>query len=333
MRIPNLISFNRKEVVNVARKQSIENLFHTNLKDKISFGQSKHGDKTSQNLSFGESTYKIYSYSTYNTYVKECAAFAKWLAETKSIKKTDDISKTEQYAKEYLQSRLDSGVSIYTAKMERSALGMLYSKKIDFEMPARDSKNITRSRLEVANDKHYSENGKYKDVFDLARATGGRRSDLSKLTVDSFVEKDGHMYVNFEQSKGGRNRLTYVREEYRQQIQDIIQRTKEAGKTKIIDKIPQRIDVHGLRREYCKGLYLEIKDNKELRDDILKNYPVRREYKTQKDKNGNSYTKEIARDYYKDREGNVYNRDDIYVCSQCLGHNRLDVSITHYLKN
>lgn len=317
----------------MARKQNIENLFHTNLKDKISFGQSKHADKAIQNLSFGESTYKIYSYSTYNTYLKECTAYARWLTEEKDIKKTDDISKTEQYVKEYLQSRLDAGVSIYTAKMERAALGMLYSKQIDFKMPVRDSKNITRSRLEVDNDKHYSESGKYKDVFDLAKATGGRRSDLLKLTVDSFIIKDGHMYVNFEQSKGGRNRLTYVREEYRQEVKNIIERTKEAGKTRLLDKIPNRIDIHSYRREYCRGLYSEIKDNKELRDDILKNYPVRREYKTQKDKNGNSYTKEITRDYYKDREGNVYNRDDIYVCSQCLGHNRLDVSIRHYLKS
>ncbi len=317
----------------MSRKQNIENLFHTNLKDKISFGQSKHADKAIQNLSFGESTYKIYSYSTYNTYLKECTAYARWLAEEKGIKKTDDISKTEQYAKEYLQSRVDSGVSIYTAKMERSALGMLYSKKIDFEMPARDSKNITRSRLNVEGDKHYSQDGKYKDVFTLAKATGGRRSDLSKLTVDSFVEKGGHLYVKFQQSKGGRDRLTYVREEYRQQIQDIIQKTKEDGKTKLLHKIPGRIDVHGLRREYCKGLYLEIKDNKELRDDILKNYPTRHEYKTQKDADGNSFTKEIKRDYYRDRDGNVYDRDTIYACSQCLGHNRLDVSITHYLKN
>lgn len=317
----------------MARKQNIENLFHTNLKGKIAFGESKHKDKTAQNLSFGESTYKIYSYSTYNTYLKECTAYARWLAEEKDIKKTDNIDKTEQYAKEYLQSRIDGGVSVYTAKLERAALGMLYNKQIDFEMPVRDSKNITRSRLEVENDKHYSQDGKYKDVFTLGRAIGGRRSDLSKLTVDSFIEKDGHLYVTFEKSKGGRDRLTYVREEYRQEIQDIIQRTKEAGKTKLLDKIPQRIDVHSLRREYCKGLYNEIKDNKELRDDILKNYPARHEYKTQKDKDGNSYTKEITREYYKDREGNVYNRDDIYVCSQCLGHNRLDVSITHYLKN
>lgn len=317
----------------MGRKQNIENLFHTNLKDKISFGQSKHADKVNQNLTFGESTYKIYSYSTYNTYLKECVAYAKWLREEKGINKTDDINKTEQYSREYLQNRLDSGMSIYTIKMERAALGMLYEKKIDFELPIRDSKNITRSRRQVEGDKHYSENGKYRDVFTIARATGGRRSDLSRLTVNSFVERDGHLYVQFQQSKGGRDRLTYIRSEYEQEIRDIIQRTKESGKERIFDKIPNKIDIHSYRREYCQGLYMEIKDNLELRDDILKNYPPRREYKTQKDKDGNSYTQEIKSIFYKDRDGNIYDRDTIYVCSQCLGHNRLDVSITHYLKS
>lgn len=315
----------------MARKQSVENLFHTTLKNKIAFGQSKHADKAG--LGFGVSTYKIYSYGTYNTYVKECLQYSKWLETEKNIKKTDDINKTEQYVKEYLQHRQEQGVSIYTLKMERSALGMLYSKPIEFEMPVRDSKNITRSRLTVEGDKHYSPDGKYKDVFILGKATGGRRSDLLKLTVDCFIEKNGRLYVQFDKSKGGRNRLTYVREEYRQEIQNIIEKAKNEGRNKLLNKIPQKIDVHGLRREYCQGLYSEIKDNRELRDDILKNYPPRHEYKTQKNKDGNSYTQEIKSNFYKDRDGNIYERDDIYLCSQCLGHNRLDVSITNYLKN
>lgn len=315
----------------MARKQSVENIFHTNLKDKIAFGENKHANKVG--LGFGISTYKIYSYSTYNTYLKECEAYAQWIKDSKGIGKVDSISKTEQYAIEYLQHRLDSGVSVYTAKMERAALGMLYGKPIEFVMPERNPQNITRSRRQVENDRHYAEDGKYKDVFTMGRAMGGRRCDLTKLTVDSFMERDGHLYVQIDKSKGGRNRISYVREEYAQEVREIVRKAREQGKTKIFEKIPDKIDIHGLRREYCKGLYEEIKNNKELRDDISRNYPIRRELKTQKDKDGVPYTQEIKRDYYKDRNGNVYDRDDIYICSQCLGHNRLDVSITHYLKS
>lgn len=314
----------------MARRQSIENIFHTNLKNKIAFGQSKHADKA--DLGFGQSTYKIYSYGTYNTYLKECNQYAKWLEREKGIKKTDDIAKTEQYAKEYLQSRLDASCSIWTVKMERSALGMLYGKRIELQMPIRNTRNITRSRLETESDKHYSREGKYHDIFVMAAATSCRRCDLKALKTDCLVEKDGHLYVKIDQSKGGRDRLSYVRAEYAEEVKNIIENRNRAGYDKVFDKIPQKIDIHSLRREYCQGLYNEIKDNKELRDEILKNYQPRKELKTQKDRDGNTYTKEIQRDYYKDRNGNIYNRDDIYCCSQCLGHNRLDVSITHYLK-
>lgn len=302
----------------MARKQSAENIFHTELKNKIAFGQSKHADKA--NLKFGESSYKIYSYSTYNTYLKEVEQYAKWLKEEKNINKIKDIKETEQYAKEYIEKRLNvDKVSVYTAKLERSALSMLYTKQIEIEMPKRDNKNITRSREQTANDKHYSRNGVCRDIFTVALATGGRRSDLQNLKQTDFIEKDGLLYVNFIQSKGGRNRLAPVREEYKQQVLEIVDKAKKNGKTRLIDrKIPKEIDVHALRREYAKNLYKDITENRELRDTYLKMYPERSE--------------KVKRDIYKDRDDNVYNRDDLYVITQALGHNRIDVSVTHYLK-
>lgn len=314
----------------MAKKQTIEHIIHSTLKDKIAFGQSKYAEK--QNLGFGESSYKIFSYSTYNTYLKECKAYGEWLKEEKGINKIDKIEKTEEYAKEYLQNRLDSGVSVYTVKMERSALGMLYGKKIEIDVPKRDNKAIKRSRNDVENDRHYARNGKYKDVFVVGLATGCRRKDLINLTTNSLVEKDGHLYVQIFCSKGGRNRISPVREEYAEQVREIISKRQREGKNKVFDKIPSKIDIHSLRREYCKGLYKDITGDRQLRDDILKNYPPRKELKTNIDKNGHKYTKEIKSDYYRDRDGNVWDRDDVFLLSQALGHSRLEVSCTHYLR-
>ena len=315
----------------MGRKKDVERLFHQTLSNKLVFGQSKKAAK--KDLGFGQSTYQIYSVNSYKTYLKQCKQYAKWLKQEKGINKIDDINKTEQYAKEYIQKRMDDGKSIYTVKMERSALGMLYGKQIDIKLPSRTPDQITRSRKETKNDRYISRDGKYKDVFTIAIATGSRRKDISKLCVNNFREVDGKLYVYFERSKGGRDRLTPVLEKYEKDVRDIIEQAKNEGKTRLFNHIPKEIDIHGLRREYCQGLYDEIKDNKELRDEILKNYPERRELKTQKDKNGNTVTKEIKSDVYKDRSGNVWKRDDIYVLSQALGHNRLDVSITHYLKS
>ena len=315
----------------MGRKKDVERLFHQTLSNKLVFGQSKKAAK--KDLGFGQSTYQIYSVNSYKTYLKQCKQYAKWLKQEKGINKIDDINKTEQYAKEYIQKRMDDGKSIYTVKMERSALGMLYGKQIDIKLPSRTPDQITRSRKETKNDRYISRDGKYKDVFTIAIATGSRRKDISKLCVNNFREVDVKLYVYFERSKGGRDRLTPVLEKYEKDVRDIIEQAKADGKTRLFNHIPKEIDVHGLRREYCQGLYDEIKDNKELRNEILKNYPERRELKTQKDKDGNTVTKEIKSDVYKDRSGNVWKRDDIYVLSQALGHNRLDVSITHYLKS
>ena len=315
----------------MGRKKDVERLFHQTLSNKLVFGQSKKAAK--KDLGFGQSTYQIYSVNSYKTYLKQCKQYAKWLKQEKGINKIDDINKTEQYAKEYIQKRMDDGKSIYTVKMERSALGMLYGKQIDIKLPSRTPDQITRSRKETKNDRYITRDGKYKDVFTISIATGSRRKDISKLCVNNFREVDGKLYVFFEKSKGGRDRLTPVLEKYEKDVRDIIEQAKNEGKTRLFNHIPKEIDIHGLRREYCQGLYDEIKDNKELRNEILKNYPERRELKTQKDKDGNTVTKEIKSDVYKDRSGNVWKRDDIYVLSQALGHNRLDVSITHYLKS
>ena len=263
----------------MGRKKDVERLFHQTLSDKLAFGQSKKAAK--KDLGFGQSTYQIYSVNSYKTYLKQCKQYAKWLKQEKGINKIDDINKTEQYAKEYIQKRLDDGKSIYTVKMERSALGMLYGKQIDIKLPSRTPDQITRSRKETKNDRYISRDGKYKDVFTIAIATGSRRKDISKLCVNNFREVDGKLYVYFERSKGGRDRLTPVLEKYEKDVRDIIEQAKNEGKTRLFNHIPKEIDIHSLRREYCQGLYDEIKDNKELRDEILKNYPERRELKTQ----------------------------------------------------
>lgn len=316
----------------MARKTKIEIALHNALYNKIAFGESKHAAK--QELAFGQSTYKIFSFGTYNTYEKETAQYARWLREEKGINKVKDISETEQYAKEYIQYRLDSGVSVYTAKMERSALAMVYNKPIEIEMPRRDNKSIKRSRLEVKNDKYISRTGKYKDIFTIAAATGCRRKDANKLTVDNFKEIDGKLYVEILQSKGGRDRLAPVVPSAVQEVKDILEKARADGKTKLFTHIPKEIDIHSLRREYSQAIYQAFVDDREFRDAYFKaaNIPPRHEYRTFKDTDGNTHTREVKTTIYKDRDGNVWNRDNLYSTSQALGHNRLDVTMV-YLKS
>lgn len=297
-------------------RKTIANQIHSSLANKIAFGESKHIDKIEQEKKFGDSTYRIYSFITYDTYRKVGKEYARWLAD-KGVK-YDKLADTEHYAKEYLESRLDSGKSLYTLKMERSALGMVYGHSLDIPLPVRHSEDVKRSRHETANDKHISRTGKYKDVFTMVTATGCRRCDVKKLTINSLIEKDGRYFLDIKQSKGGRDRFAPVLPDKITEIKAIIDRARENGQRKLFEHIPKEIDVHSLRREYAQALYNTLKDNRNLRDEYLTYYPPRQET--------------VKSSYYKDRQGNVFERDTVWVVTNSLGHTRIDTSITSYLK-
>ena len=297
-------------------RKTIANQIHSSLASRIAFGESKHNHKFEENKRFGESTYKIYSYDTYDTYQKVVREFASWLAE-KNVK-YGSLSATEPLAREYIETRLKEGKSLYTLKMERSALSMIYGHRIEVPLPIRHSSQVKRSRLETKNDKHISRTGKYADIFTLASATGCRRCDLSSLSVSSLIEKDGLFFLDIRRSKGGRNRLAPILPEKVTEVKSIVEKAKENGQHKVFSHIPKEIDVHALRREYAQALYRAISDDSLLEKRLLDIYPARCE--------------NVKSDEYKDRDGNVFHRDSVYVVSQALGHSRIDTSITSYLK-
>lgn len=297
----------------MAKKRTLENQIVSSLKKQICFGDSKHLDK--QKLSWGESSYKIYSYSTYNTYKKECLQFSKYLIENKNINKYISIADAEKYVKDYLDYCKDKKCSLYTLKMRRSALSMLFKHSIDYKLDVRHYTDVTRSRKEVEADKHYNREGKYKDLFTILESTGGRRADIKNIKISDFFEKDNKLFLKINQSKGGRDRIVYVLNS--SDIKEIIEKRKQENKEYLVDKIPSKIDVHSYRRYYCRELYKTVLKDKELREELLKIYPARSE--------------NIKRDYYKDRENNVFDRDCVYICTQNLGHNRLNVTVNHYL--
>lgn len=145
-------------------RNTIANQIHASVVDKISYGESKHIDKLEQEKKFGGSTYKIYSFDTYDTYRKVGKEYARWFAD-----------KVVKYGK--------------LADAERSALHMIYGHGFDSFINVRHSKDVTISRLETANDKRISRMGKYKDIFTMFTATGCLRCNATRLTVISLVEK------------------------------------------------------------------------------------------------------------------------------------------------
>ena len=262
----------------------------------------------------------IHSYNTYRTYMEHCGHFIDWCLENKGVNKYASLNKIEKYAKEYLAYREEKGLSLYTLKAEKAALGKLYIKEIDYKFKeARTIDKITRSRQDTERQKHFSEE-RNKDLVNIAKATGGRREDISKLTPQNFfTDSKNNLWVRFEESKGGRDRVAPVLPQYQNSIKEFIQ-TKERNEC-LFDKIHNAADIHAYRREYAQELYNLVKDNKEKASQYALIYPTR-------DRTG--YDTYYARGDKKTAFRGL--KDNIYIVSQALGHNRLSVTVNHYLK-
>ena len=308
-------------------RKSLENqmkfIIYRKMNDGI--GHSKHEDKQrlidEGRYNFKEGLENIYSYGTTNKYMQVLHEYNQYLMD-KGVNKYTSLSKTQDYAEQYLKERLEQGYSIYTIKAERSALGKIYSRTIEIELPTRTTQDICRSRSVVENDKHFSEE-RNADIITIASATGTRRSDLEKMRVSDFfyVTTDKgkqYMFVHIDKSKGGRNRIALVEPTKQKEVERILADRIANHQEKICSKVHSAMDVHSYRRSYAKEIYKQLARTEEFRDDILKYYPARNE--------------NVKSDTYISRKTNEnFNRNSVYVVSQSLGHNRLSVSVNHYL--
>lgn len=301
-----------------------------NLNSKMRIGESRHKAKNevreerkAQGKDLSAVNIRvdtIHSMNTYKTYLEHCTHFVEWCIQEKGVNKYASLNKIEKYAKEYLQYREEQGKSLYTLKAEKAALGKLYNKEIDYKFKeARTIDKITRSRQDTERQKHFSEE-RNKDLVNVCKATGGRREDISKLTPQNFfTDSKNNLWVRFEESKGGRDRVAPVLPQYQEAVKEFIS-TKERSEY-LFDKIHNAADIHAYRREYAQSLYSLVSDDKEKASQYALNYPVR-------DKTG--YDTYYARGDKKTAFRGL--KDNIYIVSQALGHNRLSVTVNHYLK-
>lgn len=113
------------------------------LQDKLhkGVGTSKHARKVVGDTA----TDAIFSFNTYKAYKKHCAYFTTW---ARAKYKCKTLAQARQYADEWLQMRIDAGLSAYTIKLELAALCKLYGDTAaDYiPTPPRLRKNIKRSR-------------------------------------------------------------------------------------------------------------------------------------------------------------------------------------------
>lgn len=127
------------------------------LHNKIGFGESRHEAKNElrnslgEDYRFGMTDEKIHALETFDTYKKVSTEYAKWMIEEKGLSKYIDIKDTEHYASEYLQYRMDKGLSVWTIKMERSALGKYTENKLSYDNYLKDKIKILQGQEKSVN--------------------------------------------------------------------------------------------------------------------------------------------------------------------------------------
>ena len=91
---------------------------------------------------------KIFAFNTYKSYWKHTKYFIKYIKEKHPECTT--LKSAKKYANEWLQTRVDQGLSAWTVQLEAKALGKLYGISPDdenyFNPPKRKREEIKRSR-------------------------------------------------------------------------------------------------------------------------------------------------------------------------------------------
>lgn len=279
-------------------KRSLSRQVKDNLDSKLTIGRSKTIDKIS-----GEFKKNIYSWSTYRDYMKHANYFTNWCRENYGCKTLEDC---RPHADEWLQHRIDQGLSPYTLKLEVSALAKVYdcSSKDFISTPSRHREHIERSRSEAVRDKHFSE-ARNSALVEFCRSTGLRRSELKSLTGDKLEQINGHYYIRVDVgSKGGRERLAPV--VGNEQL--VVERMNAAGNAKVWENVHNGADIHSYRSEYAVRVYKAYERDLNTLD-----------------------RKDI---YYcrGDLKGVKYDKAAMLEASRALGHNRISVIAGHYLR-
>jgi len=146
------------------------------------------------------------------------------------------------------------------------------------------------------------------DVLTVAKGTGMRRVELQRLKPDQIEVRDGQAYITGVHGKNGLERTIPVLKKYNDTVIAIIEKSETA---KVFPfKISTYIDVHSYRGEYAKAMYDQILDEKKASGEEIKlDYHTRGTVKISLDR---TITGEV---------------------SKTLGHKRVSVTVTHYLKH
>lgn len=313
------------------------------------FGESKKAA-----VAAGTDRGKIFSFSTYKAYWKHTKYFIQYTKEKHPECTT--LKSARKYANEWLQTRVDQGLSAWTVQLEAKALGKLYGIAPDddnyFKPPKRKRQDIKRSRSSRERDRHFSKTNN-DELIKFCQGTGLRRSELEALKgkdlltraqIEAWISrletipdaqrtvqdtkhldmlKDTRMfpeeYFTFvRQGKGGRGRVSPIIGKNVGQIVARMQETPAEGR--VWQHVHKSADIHSYRAEYATAIY-------RAHARAIQDIPYDRVNKG----TGRRYQSGVYT-CRKDEAGKKLDKAAMLVCSKALGHNRISVVADNYIR-
>ncbi len=288
-------------------KKSLVRQVQENLQEKLNrgIGISKHEAKQSHTTSD-----KIFSYSTFKSYLKSDIAFVNYCKDNFGCKTLEDC---RPHVDDYLQHRMEY-CSNFTVKLDAASIGKLYSESTTAfcPTPSRHRYEVVRSRGVKGMDRHFSKS-KNSKLVEFCKSTGLRRSEVAACRGSHLVTCETPTGENFHgvgilvpRGKNGKSRVAPLCCT-KETAERIIQQCKEAGDGKLFEKVHAAADVHGYRAQYASSFYTAIA----------------RDVGTLK-----GQQRYVCRG---DKAGVVYDRSALRQTSIALGHNRVEVVANSYL--
>lgn len=335
------------------KNKSYSKDLHQQAYDRLTAMQA-FGESKKEAMANGTAQDKIFSFNTYQTYWKHIKYFLKYIKELHPESTT--LKNAKKYVNEWLQIRVDQGLSAWTIQTEAKALGKLYGIQPDdpdyFQPPKRNRAEIKRSRGDRVRDLHFSKTNN-DELIKFCQGTGLRRSELEALRGHDLMTRaqieleiariealpegaeknqeekhlgvlrdtrmfDCEYFIHVRNGKGGRERISPIVGKNVGQILERMQNT--AGEEKVWQHVNANADIHAYRGDYATAIY---KAHARLIEDI----PF--------DRVNRGTGKRFQSEVYvcrKDEVGKRLDKAAMRICSKALGHNRIEVVANNYIR-
>lgn len=267
----------------------------------------------------------IHGIETMKQYTKISLHYAAWLEQAHPDTRKLTYAHAQGYDREYIQARIDRGLSAWTVARDTAALAKLHGctmPEVHPSRPARLRGDIQRGRGYSAT-QYEADINQFGAMAEICGATGVRECELKTLTPANFQwNANGNLVLHLDgkgnNCKGGRSRDVEILPQNQKRVQEIISGFQPNAV--MFPAVSSRLNVHGIRATvYAQSLY-----------NACARSPASLKGQVTADAKGRVRN---AVYHCRDRTGvpRCYDRQALLRVSRSLGHERENVVAAHYL--